>query len=173
MQSSATDREPGLATLKQPLEAILCLLLIAMVGVTFAQVVFRYLLQTSLSWSEEVARFLLIWLASLGAAYGFKTGSHFALRFAVQRLDLSHQRKVATLVMFLVTTFLGVFCWQALRFTIEVRGMTAPATGLSMSVPYSAAFFGGLLMLYYFLRNAIEERRTLGQTPESAVSPED
>ncbi len=169
MQSSATDRGPRPAVLKQPLEATLCLLLIAMVSVTFAQVVFRYVLQTSLSWSEELARFLLIWLASLGAAYGFKTRSHFALRFAVQRLEPATQRQVATFVILLVTTFLAVFCWQALRFTIEVLGMTAPATGLSMAVPYSAAFVGGLLMLYYFLRVAIEERSAL----EKGTSPED
>ena len=169
MQSSATDKGSETAVLKQPLEAILCLLLIAMVAVTFAQVVFRYVLQTSLSWSEEVARFLLIWLASLGAAYGFKTRSHFALRFAVQRLQPSRQRQAATLVIILVTTFLAVFSLQALRFTIEVWGMTAPATGLSMAVPYSAAFFGGVLMLYYFLRGAMAERRA----PKPETSPGD
>ena len=173
MKSSGTDQHPGPAAINRPLEAALCVLLIAMVGVTFTQVVFRYALQTSLSWSEEVARFLLIWLASLGAAYAFKTRSHFALRFVVQRLELSSQRRVATLVTLLGTTFLTVFCWQALRFTIEVRGMTAPATGLSMAVPYSAAFVGGLLMLYYFLRSALEEVRSLGRACEQKTSRQD
>ncbi len=45
---------------RQPLEAALCVILVTIVAVTFAQVVFRYVLQTSLTWSEEVARFLLM-----------------------------------------------------------------------------------------------------------------
>ena len=55
---------------RQPLEAALCVILVAIVGVTFAQVVFRYLLQASLTWSEELARFLLLWLAALSRAFG-------------------------------------------------------------------------------------------------------
>jgi TRAP-type C4-dicarboxylate transport system permease small subunit len=163
MKSSASETGPILTVLRHPLEAVLCALLVTMVAVTFAQVVFRYVLQASLSWSEEVARFLLIWVSCLGAAYAFKTRSHFALRVVVDRLEPSDQRVVAILVRIVVTLFLAVFCWQALRFTLEVRGMVAPATGMSMAVPYSAGFFGSLLMLYYFIRGSM--------APEPQASP--
>lgn len=140
---------------RQPLELTLCVILLALVGVTFAQVLFRYVLQMSLSWSEEVARFLLMWLASLSAAYAFKTRSHFALRFVVDRLAPTTQRRVEMLVTAVVISFLGVFAWQALKFTLEVRTMVAPATGISMAIPYSSAFVGTVLMLYYVVRQAL------------------
>jgi len=153
MKSQRTEPAAGWA--RQPLELALCAILLALVTVTFAQVLFRYVLQMSLSWSEEAARFLLMWLASLSAAYAFKTRSHFALRFVVDRLATTAQRRVQVVVTAVVIAFFGVFAWQALRFTLEVRTMVAPATGISMAIPYSSAFVGTVLMLYYFVRQAL------------------
>ncbi len=137
---------------QQPLEAVLCVILVAIVGVTFAQVVFRYLLQASLTWSEELARFLLMWLAALSSAYAFKVRSHFALTFVVDRFHERVQRWVATLVTAAVSIFLLVFAWQAANFTIAVRDQIAPGTRMSMSIPYSSALVGSVLMLYYVLK---------------------
>jgi len=139
--------------LKYPLEVAVSSILVALVTVTFSQVVFRYLLQAPLAWSEELARFLLMWMASLSAAYAFKTRSHFALKFVVDRFNPSFQRAVATFVTLLVVTFLAVFAYQSLKFTIEVRNMAAPATQMSMAVPYSSALVGSVLMLYYVIVN--------------------
>ena len=139
--------------LKYPLEVAVSSILVALVTVTFSQVVFRYLLQAPLAWSEELARFLLMWMASLSAAYAFKTRSHFALKFVVDRFNPSLQRAVATFVTLLVVTFLAVFAYQSLKFTIEVRNMSAPATQMSMAVPYSSALVGSVLMLYYVIVN--------------------
>jgi TRAP-type C4-dicarboxylate transport system permease small subunit len=138
---------------KYPLEVAVSSILVALVTVTFSQVVFRYLLQAPLAWSEELARFLLMWMASLSAAYAFKTRSHFALRFVVDRFNPSVQRAIGTVVTLLVATFLAVFAYQSLKFTIEVRNMSAPATQMSLAVPYSSALVGSVLMLYYVIVN--------------------
>jgi len=144
--------------LKYPLEIAVSTILVALVTVTFAQVVFRYLLQAPLAWSEELARFLLMWMASLSAVYAFKTRSHFALRFIVDRFDTKLQRGIGTLVTLAVVWFLLVFSWQSLKFTWEVRDMSAPATQMSMAVPYSSALVGGVLMLYYVIGNWWRDR---------------
>lgn len=138
---------------KYPLEIASSATLVALVVVTFAQVVFRYLLQAPLSWSEEVARFLLMWLAALSAAYAFKIRAHFALRFVVDRFSARWKRAVVTLMNATVIVFLAVFAYQSFRFMLEVRGMEAPATQISMAIPYSSAFVGSALMLYYAVRN--------------------
>jgi TRAP-type C4-dicarboxylate transport system permease small subunit len=143
---------------KYPLEIAVSTVLVALVTVTFSQVVFRYLLQAPLAWSEELARFLLMWMASLSAAYAFKTRSHFALRFVVDRFNPAAQRIVATIVTVLVAAFLAVFAYQSLRFAIEVRDMEAAATQMSMAIPYSSAFVGSVLMLYYVVRNWWQDR---------------
>jgi len=137
---------------RQPLEAAICAILVAIVSVTFAQVVFRYALQVSLTWSEELARFLLMWLAALSSAYAFKIRSHFALRFVVDRFGERTQRHIGTLVMALVSLFLLVFAWESAKFTLAVRDQIAPGTRMSMAIPYSSAFAGSVLMLYYVVK---------------------
>ncbi|MCY3966503.1 MAG: TRAP transporter small permease [Acidobacteria bacterium] len=145
--------------LRHPLEVAVCTILVALVAVTFSQVVFRYVLQASLSWSEELARFLLMWLAALSTAYAMKTGAHFALHFVVDRTPPAMRRLIGSAVAFSASTFLAVFTYQSLRFAIEVHDMLAPATRMSMAVPYSSAFVGSTLTLYYVLVNWRRELR--------------
>ena len=96
-----------------PLETVLCVLLVAIVALIFTQVVTRYLLHVSLSWSEESARYLLMWLAMLSAAYGFKVKAHFALVFIVNRLPERTREVVSLAVSVLVCALLFLFIVKA------------------------------------------------------------
>lgn len=145
-----------------PLEWVLCALLICIVSVTFWQVISRYVIGTSLDWSEELARYLFVWLASLGAAYGFKTKSHFALRFAVDRLSPKGQKFVSAGVALAMAVFLVIFTWKAVEYTVEVSGQIGPGTKLSKAWPASSAAVGGALMLYYMLRSWFDDFRAIG-----------
>jgi TRAP-type C4-dicarboxylate transport system permease small subunit len=148
---------------KTPLEAALCILLVAIVAVTFIQVLSRYLFHFSLAWSEELARFFFLWLAALTSAYAFKTKSHFALGFLVQRLGKRPQKWIASLVVLIVSLFLILFIWKAIEYTVSMAGQVAPSTRMSMAVPYSSAVVGGILMLYYVLKNWWTERKEPAQ----------
>ena len=77
---------------RYPVESILCVLLSALSIVTFSQVVARYIFQAPLSWSEELARFLLLWLAMMSGAYAFKIKAHFALNFMVNSFPKKIQK---------------------------------------------------------------------------------
>jgi TRAP-type C4-dicarboxylate transport system permease small subunit len=154
--------------IKSPLELVLSLILIGIVVVTFIQVLFRYVFHFSLAWSEELARYLFLWLGALAPAYAFKTSSHFALTFVVDRLGVRLKAWVATLVVFVVSSFLLLFIWKALEFSISMARQTAPSTKISMAVPNSTAWVGGILMLYYVLRNWRSDRR--GKRDEESKS---
>ena len=143
--------------LKNPLEAALCSLLIAIVMLTFMQVLFRYVFHWSLAWTEELARFIFMWLAALASAYAFKTKSHFALRFLVNSLGKQMQKIVNSVVVVIISLFLILFTWKAVEYTIRMSGQIAPSTGLSMAVPYSSAIVGGSLMLYYVIKNGLQD----------------
>lgn len=141
------------------LEWFLCALLTGIVLLTFAQVLFRYVFQTSLAWTEELARFMFIWLAALGAAYAFKKRAHFLLRFLVDKLSVRKRMVVETLAVLLMAGFLAVFIVYAVFYAHSVAGQQSPGTGLSKAVPASAAVVGGVLMLYYILGNWIEDMK--------------
>ena len=148
------------AAIFHPLETVLCVLMVALVTLIFAQVVTRYLLHVSLSWSEEFARYLLMWLAMLSAAYGFKIKAHFALVFLVNRIPRRTRNIVALAVSLLVCALLCLFVFKAVEITWSVRKQTGPATGLSKALPYSSGIVGGFLMLYYVALNAWRDWRT-------------
>ena len=151
--------------LRHPLETVLCALMVTIVVVIFAQVVTRYVLHVSLSWSEELARYLLMWLAMLSAAYGFKIRAHFALVFLVNRFPTGVRRFVPIVVSILVGALLCVFVFEAVQITYSVRNQVGPATGLSKAVPYSSGVMGGVLMLYYVVINAWRDWRA-GNEPD-------
>ena len=141
----------------QPLEIILCILLSAIVIITFTQVLFRYVFQFSLAWTEELARFVFLWLASLSIAYAFKMRSHFALTFLMDRLKDKQKIRLYILVNSLILLFLIVFVWQAVEYNLSVFDQIGPSTGVSMSIPYSSTIVGGLLMIYYVIKDFLKK----------------
>jgi TRAP-type C4-dicarboxylate transport system permease small subunit len=151
--SKETNTQTSKPLWKQPLEFSLCVILVGIVGVTFIQVLFRYIFHLSLAWSEELARYLFLWLAALASAYAFKLKSHFALRFLVKRFGKGLQRATGTFVSLIIAVFLVIFIWKATEFTFSMAKQVAPSTQMSMAVPYSSAVVGGVLMLFYVIRN--------------------
>ena len=75
-------------------ERSLAILGITMAAVIILQVIFRYVLNHSLFWSEELARYLLVWLTFLGAssAYYRKVHPGIDLLTSCQGLDWEVRR---------------------------------------------------------------------------------
>ncbi len=140
--------------LRHPLETAVCGLLIAMTVVVFSQVIARYVFEAPLSWSEELARFLLMWLSMLSAAYAFKTKSHFALKVVVGKLSKSAQRIMALFVHGVVAIFFAILLYFSIVFVHGVDGHIAPALQISMQIPYASIVIGCILILYDTLRSA-------------------
>ena len=140
---------------KHPLESVLCVLISALSIVTFSQVVARYVFEAPLSWSEELARFLLLWLAMLSGAYAFKIKSHFALQFVTKIVPSKIQKLISVLVSLLVISFLSGFVFYSIKFVLGVKGHLAPALQIPMEIPYSSSIAGSSLMLYYVVKTFI------------------
>ena len=66
--------------------------LAALVVVLVLQVFFRYVLQTGISWSEEVSRFLFIWFVYISASYAVQVGTHIRVSLVVDFMPTALQR---------------------------------------------------------------------------------
>ena len=85
-------------------------LLATMVVIVFFQVVMRYVFQASLSWSEELARYLFLWLIWMGAAWATKLRCHISIDALVMRLKGRAKRYVmliSTIIWFIVAVILA------------------------------------------------------------------
>ena len=142
---------------RYPLESFLCVLISALSIITFCQVVARYVFEAPLSWSEELARFLLLWLAMLSSAYAFKIKSHFALQFVTKIVPSKIQKLISVLVPLLVISFLSGFVFYSIKFVLGVKGHLAPALQIPMEIPYSSSIAGSSLMLYYVVKTFIND----------------
>ena len=136
-----------------PLESLLCLILVSLVLISFSQVIFRYLLHTSLSWSEESCRFLLMWLGMISAAYGFKVKAHFSLSFIKNKFPANLSQIITYFTTGLMSIFLVIFIFFAIQLTIAGMERLSPATQIPYAIPYSSTIVGGIMMLYYLIRS--------------------
>ena len=87
------------------LEWIMIVIFALLVLDVLFQVFSRYLLGTSLTWTEEFARFALIWMTILGAAYLNGKKEHLSMDFLYQKFSDSNKRKVAILIQVLIFLF--------------------------------------------------------------------
>lgn len=132
--------------------------LIAMTLIVCANIFARSVYNASFSWSEEVARFLMIWAALCGAAMAVRRGAHF-------RMDLSTQFGISLkwLAQLPACAAVGIgmlLFWQGL-ILVELASMQlATATQIPMSVPYLCLPISGFLMMIF----GIEALLGLGPT---------
>ena len=137
-----------IAALLYRLTSIIAIIaLIAMTLIVCANIFARSVFNASFSWSEEVARFLMIWTALCGAAMAVRTGAHF-------RMDLSTQFGISLkwLAQLPSCAAVGIgilLFWQGL-ILVELASMQlATATQIPMSVPYLCLPISGFLMVIF------------------------
>lgn len=131
--------------------AAAALLAAAMTGALVLQVLFRFVLKSPLSWSEEFARYCFVWLSSLGAAAGLKRGLHPALDVWTGAWGRRVREWTGALALVLAGAFVAVllvYGWKLARFNMR---QLSPAMGLPMGVPYAAVPAGAAVMLLHTL----------------------
>lgn len=122
---------------------------------TFAQVVFRYVLDSPLVWSEELVLYLFVWIAMLGAAGSVRLRSHFSLTIFVARLPSNSATVVAALADVSIGVFALVLLVQGAHMT--AAGFSEEATSLPVSMGwfYLALPAGAGLMLWHLVARAV------------------
>jgi TRAP-type C4-dicarboxylate transport system permease small subunit len=121
----------------------------------------RNLLGFSFPWSEELTRYLLVWLSMLGAAVLMHRNDHISLDLLSNRLPERGRVVLSFVLRLLVLAFLVVLLQQS-WLASNARAMShSPALGISMRLPYLALPVGAALMIVVTLVNLWGELRSL------------
>ena len=136
-------------------EAVIFVALSLMSLIIALQVLMRYGFQASLSWSEEVARYLFIWLIYVGISYGVKRSAHVSVTALDLVLSPKMQRVIRLLSSFVFFLFALVIVYygRVVCATIGRLGQEAPATGISMWLVYAAVPTGFALTCIRLLQH--------------------
>ena len=159
------------------LEAVIAAMLALMVVLVFGNVVLRYLFNSGITVSEEVSRWLFIWMTFLGAIVALHEHGHLGVDMVVQRLP-AWAKKICLGLGHLLMLYI---LWLLLQGSIaQARinwDVTAPTTGASMAIVYLScvvfAVCAGFLMLLDLLRlvtgKMSESELVMVQESEEAV----
>ena len=122
--------------------AILCVL-----GIL--QVFFRYVLNNSLTWSEELSRYIFVWITFLGAAIATKEKMHIRLDFISSILPKKVKPYFNLLLNLISGSFLIALSIQGIAVMTRAytKGLTSPALQLPLELVYSIIFIGALFIL--------------------------
>jgi TRAP-type C4-dicarboxylate transport system permease small subunit len=165
------------AWLESLLARLLTGLMLAMLAIVLWQVASRLFARAAIAmqwswsltpakWSEELASFVLAWIALLGAAYALRRGEHMGYDSLFLSLDRADKARLTQVVQALVALFGAL---MALGGTLLVQqtlelGQRTPALGWPMGWVYAVAPLSGLMMVLFAL-----ERVYLDEGPEAAI----
>lgn len=129
-------------------EKLMSLFLWAIVVIMGIQVVMRYVFKSSLSWSEEVSRYLFVWMVFTGISYGVKTGSHMRIDmlehfFPKLKKGLGFLADACFLAFAVFMIKPGIKVINA----IKLSGQTSPAAGIPMHYVYTGLLIGFSLVV--------------------------
>jgi len=111
------------------------------------QVFLRYVVKASLPWSEELARYLMVWIGMLGASLALSQGRHVGVTFVVDWARGLPKRLLAGCALLLVLGFLGLMLTQGIILVSNIWQQRSPAMNLPMVIPYAAVPLGALFMI--------------------------
>ncbi len=130
---------------------VLFLLIIVMSFSVFAQVLYRKVLDGAIPWSEELARYLFVWSAWLGAAVAIYRNAHFGVDFAVNFAPPVLQKVIRFFVVFFGAAFFVIAVWKGFDLAFDNWYQKSPAMRIPMTYPYLSVPVGSLFMLYFWL----------------------
>lgn len=130
-------------------EWVAVILAVAMIAVIFAQVISRTFLGTPLSWSEELGRYMFVWLSFLGASIALYYGSHLGIDTIVQMIPKKARNFMILITHILVLMLLYVMLNEGMTLVAKTAMQKSAAMRIPMSYAYAAIPVSAILMIFH------------------------
>ena len=150
--------------LDRAVDALCSSMCLGLTAISFVAVICRYVFNSSLTWSEELTRYMFIWVVFLGAAIGVRERTHIAVDLFAGRLGLRGDAALSWIERLATLAFAGFVAIPGWTFVIVGMGNRSAAMEIPMGFVYAAPVVGGLLMAVYVLRPA-------STTPRESEAP--
>ena len=136
-----------------PLDYFAALMIFGIVTIVTCQVIWRYIFNNSLSWSEELSRYLFAWLIFVGAAVAVKENAHINVDIIFNYLSPAKKRYLNLFLYALIIFVQGYFLYFAVQFIVKTHGTYSTAMGVPMNiVVYPSIAVGCVVTIYFCVR---------------------
>ena len=132
-------------------EAWLLAALVAVITVvTFLQVFTRYVTENPLIWTEEVARYLFVWITLIGGAAAVRTNGHFGLDI-LRRFAPPLRTPLGAITMLVVFVFFALLFYTGILETRQAATQMSPALQVTMHWAFLCIPIGAALALWHVI----------------------
>jgi TRAP-type C4-dicarboxylate transport system permease small subunit len=153
-------------------ESIAGVLLALVVVIVLLQVFGRYILRISLSWPEELARYILVWLMIFGVAAAAASRSQIVVDTLLELVPASVRRALEALSALAGLVAVALLVWTSQPLITGPAGRsTSPATGIPSFWIYLAVPVGGALLVLFALAELAEILRRKHPAPRPPAGP--
>lgn len=129
--------------------------------VILALVLSRYLFLYSFPWAEELTKYLMVWMALLGAAVILRQDEHIRVNYFFNLLPKNVATVVQIIFRLLIIVYFVVLCKQGFTTAISMWIIKSPGLGVSMFWPYSAIYVTAALMIIFAVNNLFDDLSTI------------
>lgn len=146
-------------------ETVVVMMLTGMTLLVGFQVIMRYVMHDSLSWSEELSRYMFIWMINIGISYGVRTNRHISVDVLATILS----KKKAAFLSVLADILFFIFSVTVIMYGIEVvqriirMGQSSPALEIPMAWVYSSLPIGFFLVSIRLLQSITRKVKCIHQ----------
>lgn len=148
-------------TIDKILANFLVIIMAVMVINVLWQVASRFIIGTPSSFTDELARYLMIWIGILGAAYVSGRNMHVAIDVLPRRFNVPIQQGLILMVRLLIILFClvaMVIGGSRLVYITYVLGQNSPALQVPLAVVYAVIPISGMLIIYYKMSDILKKR---------------
>ncbi|TFG90962.1 MAG: TRAP transporter small permease [Candidatus Atribacteria bacterium] len=150
---------------------VVIILAAIMVLTVLMGVFFRYVLRDSLGWTEELARYLMIWAALLSISIGIKDKEHVGIQLIIRNIPIKYARILNLLVNIIILIFLSVLSYKGMYIANKAIPQLSMGLGISMywallSIPVAGALaiIQQLIQIIMSFKPNITFNELLGET---------
>ena len=119
--------------------------------IVWVQIFFRFILGGGIAWSEEIAKYLMAWMALLGSSVLLREGGHIAINYFISKF--SFLRYILMLHAILSAVLFVLLIYYGIDYAAFGFKSISPASGIRRFWPYlSIPVGGGLLLIQAFAR---------------------
>lgn len=151
-------------------EYLLVVLMVVEVVVVFAQVVTRYVFHSPLAWSEELARYMFIWLVWIGAAYATKLRKNIIIDVVASKFK-GNVKLISEIINFVLFVVLMLFMlWTTSTVMMQVYESNSMGTGthLPMWIVWLSLPLSMALNLLRYTQNFVYDMKHWNDRKEEA-----
>ena len=145
----------GFKVLSQIEEYTLVAFLTVMMLSILLQVIFRFILNDPLLWSEELSRILLVWMGMAGVGYGIKTNSHVKLEYFFNRMPHSVQKLLQICFYVLIIAGFIILFPSAVKFIEDQRNISSSSLPIKYNVVFVSIAVGMVLAILHCIEGIL------------------